>query len=136
MNEMNENGFSFTYSAREQEEIKKIRSRYTKPEAREETKLERLKRLDRKVSEKAEIASLVSGILGALLLGFGMSLIMTDLGSFFAMSGTLSVAIGILVGVIGSLPMAFAYPIYRAVLKRERQKVADEILRLSDELMK
>ena len=42
----------------------------------------------------------------------------------------------IVIGIIGMIPVGFAYPTYQRVLKKERQRIAPEILRLSDELMK
>lgn len=126
-----QNKFAYTYRAREQDEIKKIRAKYTNSE---EDKMERVRRLDRQVTEKAELISLVLGISGALLLGLCMSIIMTELHEFF---GTpLSIIIGILSGVIGTVLTVLAYPIYIRTLKKEREKAAPEIIRLTDELIK
>lgn len=127
------NRFYYTYSAKEQEEIKRIREKYTH---REEDKMARLRRLDQSVMQKAQAASLILGILGALLLGFGMSLAMTDLGAAMGMGRVAAMVIGIIVGLVGCAPVAMAYPIYRLVLEKERAKVTPEILRLTDELMK
>ena len=98
--------------------------------------MQRLRRLDRRVSQKAEIVALSLGIIGALILGFGMSLFMSTLGDALGMSQGISMLIGIVAGVIGGVVAALAYPVYQAVLKRERERVAPEILRLTDELMK
>ena len=70
--------FCYTYSAKEQEEIKNIRKKYATPEASED-KMERLRRLDKSVTDKATTKSLIVGIIGALIMGTGMSLVMTDL---------------------------------------------------------
>ena len=43
--------------------------------------------------------------------------------------------IGILIGLVGMVLVAFAYPLYNRVLRKEREKIAPEILRLSDELL-
>lgn len=126
-----QNGFSYNYSAREQEEIKKIRQRYTKNE--EEDKMERVRRLDRGVTQKAQCVSLIFGILGALILGVGMCLIMTDIG---ASLGVFAIVLGVLIGIVGIVLVSFAYPIYNYITKVEREKVAPEILRLTEELMK
>lgn len=124
--------FRFTYSAREQEELRKIREKY---QPREEDKLERLRRLDDGVTGKATALSLVIGILGALVLGTGMSLVMTDLGEWLGLSEMTETVLGVIVGVVGLVMAGLAYPLYSCVLKRERKKIAPEILRLTEELM-
>lgn len=126
--------FRFTYSAKEQEEIKKIREKYAAP--LEEDKMTRLRSLDEGVTRKATAASLVFGIIGALILGSGMSLVMTDFGGRFGLSVEIAMLIGIVVGVIGIVFVSLAYPIYNRILKKEREKIAPEILRLTEELMK
>ena len=80
--------------------------------------------------------SLVLGIIGALVMGTGMSLIMTDLSEIFGMTVMEGMLIGVVVGLIGMTLVALAYPIYKKVLKSEREKIAAEILRLSEELLK
>lgn len=125
--------FNYTYSAKEQEEIKNIRKKYITP-VEEEDKMTQLRKLDARVNSKATSASLVIGIIGALVLGCGMSLIMTDIGTLL---GTiLSLIIGVVMGVIGIIFVCLAYPVYNRTLKKERAKAAPEILRLTDELMK
>lgn len=126
-------GFTYTYSAKEQQEIQKIRAKYM---TQEEDKMQRLRRLDRRVSQKAEIVALCLGIIGALILGFGMSLFMSTLGDALGMSQGGAMLIGIIAGVIGGVIAALAYPAYQVILKRERERVAPEILRLTDELIK
>ena len=69
----------------------------------------------------------------ALILGTGMSLCMTDLG---AALGHLAMVSGILLGILGLIMVALAYPLYNCVLRKERRRIAPEILRLSDELLK
>ena len=117
--------FRFTYSAKEQEEIKKIRDKYI---PKEENKMEQLRRLDRGVTRKGTIYSIIIGILGSLLLGLGMSCIMVWQGIWFIP--------GIIIGVIGIAIIATAYPAYNLVTKREREKIAPEIIRLTEELIK
>ncbi|MBO4979863.1 MAG: hypothetical protein J6D16_05590 [Clostridia bacterium] len=129
------NGFSYTYSAKEQSEIKRIREKYTAP-TEEEDKMARLRRLDASVTEAAQIVSLIFGVIGALILGLGMSLCMTDLGGFFGLSETAALIVGIVIGIVGGILAALAYPTYNAIVKKRRQKLAPEILRLTDELMK
>ena len=134
--EQNNQAFSYSYSAKEQEEIRRIRDKYIEKKDTEEDKMERLRRLDRRVLQKAQAIALVFGVIGTLLLGFGMSLIMTDLASGWGLSQGALIAIGVVSGVIGMALAALAYPAYLQVMKKEREKVAPEIIRLSDELMK
>ena len=129
----NNEGFNYTYSAKEQEEIKAIRKKYAASEETED-KMTQLRRLDASVYSKASTAALAVGIVGALIRGIGMSLVMTDIG---AVLGTvLAMIIGISIGVVGIVLVCLAYPIYNRTLKKEREKIAPEILRLTDELMK
>ena len=129
----NNEGFNYTYSAKEQEEIKAIRKKYAASEEAED-KMTQLRRLDASVYSKASAAALAVGIVGALIMGIGMSLVMTDIG---AVLGTvLAMIIGISIGVVGIVLVCLAYPIYNRTLKKEREKIAPEILRLTDELMK
>lgn len=121
----NHSTFQYTYSAREQEELKKIRSKYL---PKEENKMELLRRLDAKVTQKANMHAIVVGIVGALILGTGMSCCMAWGGAVFVP--------GIIVGVIGLAAIALAYPIYNLTLKKERERIAPEILRLTEDLMK
>jgi hypothetical protein len=136
MNEnKNENGFSYSYSAREQEEIKRIRKKYAEDSARtDESSIERLRRLDASVTKKGTTVSLIVGILGSILMGSGMSLVMTDLGAL--LPDLLALFIGIAVGVVGIVGVALAYPIYKAITKKERERIAPEVLRITEELLK
>jgi hypothetical protein len=74
------------------------------------------------------------GIVGVLIMGIGLSLVMTDIGEMIGLSNALIP--GIVIGVVGMIPVGFAYPSYNRILKKERQRIAPEILRLSEELMK
>ena len=126
----NKEGFSFTYSAQQQKEIEAIRNKYLPKEA---DKMEQLRRLHAIPTQKAQAASLAVGVIGALIMGTGMSLTMTEIG---AALGSLAMVLGILVGIVGMVLVALAYPLYNRVLKKQREKIAPEILRLSDELLK
>ena len=128
-----ESGFKYTYSAKEQDEIKQIRQKY---QSQEEDSMTRLRKLDASATSKASIISLVLGSIGTLILGIGMSLIMTDFAVRLGMTGVINMFVGILAGVFGIVLVALAYPMYNKVLNRERKKIAPEILRLTDELMK
>jgi predicted lipid-binding transport protein (Tim44 family) len=127
---MENNSFEYTYSAQRQQEVEEIRKAYL---PKEKDKMEQLRKLHAIPTQKAQAVSLAAGIMGALILGTGMSLCMTELG---AALGTLSVVLGILVGLIGMVLIALAYPAYSSTLKKEREKIAPDILQLTDELMK
>lgn len=119
-----------TYSAQQQEEINQIRQRYA---SKKPDKIERLRALDASVEKKASAVAIAVGIIGALVLGIGMSLAMSDFGMFL---GHLAYPIGIIIGIIGMAVLSCAYPLYNRTLKKEREKIAPEILKLTDELMK
>ena len=126
----NNSSFHYTYSAAQQQEIEAIRKKYLPPE---EDKMELLRKLHGSATQKAKAASISIGIVGSLILGTGMSLTMTDLGAGL---GTAAMAVGILVGLAGMVLVALAYPVYNRVLKKERARIAPEILRLTEELLK
>lgn len=117
--------FQYTYSAKDQAEIKKIREKYL---PREENKMDQLRRLDQAVTRKGTAVSLLVGILGALVLGVGMCCCMVWADRWFIP--------GIVIGLVGILAVSLAYPLYGSITRREREKAAPEILRLSEELMK
>ncbi|MBD5115334.1 MAG: hypothetical protein HDT46_09095 [Ruminococcaceae bacterium] len=119
--------FNYTYSASQQEEIKKIREKYSAPKE-QENKMERLRQLDRSVTRPGTIAALIVGIASSLIMGTGMSMCMVWGDELFIP--------GIVVGVAGMIGVAIAYPLYSAVTKKRKEKLAPEIIRLSDELMK
>ena len=133
MENMEKETFRYTYSAKEQEEIQNIRRKYTVPQ---EDKMERLRKLDAGVTGKATTMALIPGIVGTLLLGFGMSLAMSDLGVMLGLGQSMALIVGIVIGVIGIVPVCLAYPLYNHILKKERAKIAPEILRITEELMK
>ena len=133
-NNQEKSGFTYTYSAREQAELKKIREKYTPPTVTED-KMARLRRLDASVTQTALIVALVFGIIGTLVLGLGMSLCMTELGEILGPHKDMAMVVGITVGVVGGVLASLAYPIYNAIVKARRKKLAPEIIRLADELM-
>lgn len=120
-----EDKFTYTYSAREQEEVKRIRAKYMPSE---EDKMAQIRRLDRSVYKKGTAVSIAVGTIGALIMGTGMSLCMV-------WADTMMLP-GIVVGITGMIPVVLAYPLYRCITKRERERIAPEILRLTDEIMK
>ena len=128
--------YTYTYSAKEQEEIKAIRKKYERPKE-SESSIEKLRRLDESVTRKATAVSLIFGVIGALIMGFGMSLILVEkLGEFLGMGSVASMLTGIPIGIVGIVLVALAYPTYDRIVKKERERIAPEILRLTDELMK
>ena len=115
--------FVYTYSAPQQNEVQKIREKYLPKEV---TKLDQLRALDEGVTRRGTAVSLVHGILYSLILGLGMSCCMVWAGSLFVP--------GVVIGCIGLAGLAATYPIYNHIVKRDREKIAPEILRLTEEL--
>ena len=127
---MENQSFEYTYSAQQQQEVEEIRKAYL---PKEEDKMAELRKLHAIPTQKAQAASLAVGVIGALILGTGMSLCMTELSGFL---GGTAMFIGIPVGIAGMVLAALAYPIHNRVLKKEREKIAPEILKLTEELLK
>ena len=121
--EQSSNSVSITYSAEDQKELDAIRAKYASHTEGQTTKLEQIRKLDARVESRALITGLSTGIVSTLVMGGGMSLTLA-LGH---------PVIGILVGVIGLAGMVAAWPVYQRVLKKEREKAAPDILRLSEE---
>lgn len=124
-NQNEKEGFRYTYSAKEQMEIKNIRQRYI---PKEMDKMEQLRKLDQSATQKGMAASLAVGIIGALLLGMGMCCTMVWAGMWFIP--------GVVIGIFGIAIVSLAYPLYNQITKKEREKIAPEIIRLTDELLK
>ena len=135
-NNQEKSGFTYTYSAKEQAEIRKIRDKYTVSTENSEDKMSRIRKLDASVTNTAQAFALVFGIIGTLILGCGMSFCMTDIGEALGLSQNVNMFIGISMGVIGGVLVSLAYPIYNVIVKARRKKIAPEIIRLTDELMK
>ena len=95
-----------------------------------------LRKLHHSATQKAQAWAIAIGVIGALILGSGMSLTMTDLGAMLGFGREIAMLIGIAVGVVGLILVALAYPAYNRILKKTRQRIAPEILRLTDELLK
>lgn len=129
----NKETFKMTYSAQQQEEIDQIRKKYV---PQQQDKMEQLRALDAGVGKKATTVSLILGILGALIMGIGMCFTMTDIGRVLGAYEDRAMILGIAVGIVGIVMVCMAYPVYHRILVKERKKVAPEILRLTDELMK
>ena len=117
--------FEYTYSATRQEEIERIKSKYL---PKEETKLEKLKKLDASVTRPGTIWSIGVGVVGCLVFGGGLSstlLYGDDIKMF---------VLGVVLGVIGMLLMGAALPIYKKITEKEKARIAPQILALAEEL--
>ena len=123
----NNTTFNYTYSAKEQEEIKRIREKYASP-TKEETSMEQLRRMDESATRGAAVVSLLVGIAGALILGIGMCCTMVWGDKLFIP--------GIIIGLAGIAGVSAAYPLYVRMVKKKRTELAPEIMRLTDELMR
>ncbi len=110
--------------------VQKIRTQYT---GKENSRLEDLKALDKKVKRPANIFSYVFGSVSAIVMGSGMSLVMTEIGEKVGISNPMP--IGIAVGVIGMLMAIINYPIYKKILNGRKNKYADQIIKLSNEII-
>lgn len=121
--EKSERTFEYTYSSKQREEISSILKKYTPQEC---DKMEQLRQLDRSTTRKGSIIAVLMGILSSLVLGFGMCCSMLWTGWL---------TIGIVIGVIGLAGLASVYPIYNRVTKKERERVAAQVIALANELM-
>ena len=110
--------------------VQKIRTQYTE---KENTELDALRELDRKVKRPANVFSYVFGSIGAIIMGAGMSLVMTDIGVTVGIENPMMP--GIVVGIIGLVLAIVNYPVYKNFLASRRKKYADEITALSDKIM-
>ena len=122
---MENKSFTYNYSAARNKEVESIRRKYM---PHEESKLEKLKRLDYRVQIAGMIESLCFGIIGALVFGIGMCFFL----DVFAGAAWLTA----ILMICGTLLMIPAYPIYRRIARKTRAELTPEILRLSEEIMK
>ena len=122
---MENKSFTYNYSAARNNEVESIRRKYM---PREESKLEKLKRLDYRVQMAGMIEGLCFGIIGALVFGVGMCFFL----DVFAGAAWLMA----ILMICGTLLMIPAYPIYRSIARKTRVELTPEILRLSEEIMK
>ena len=115
--------FNYTYSAKQQDEIQNIRKKYL---PKERDKMEQLRRLDKGVTKKGTVVAIVVGVIGCLLLGIGMCCTMIWMEQWFIP--------GVIIGIIGIVAVAMAYPLYIGITRKEREKIAPQILKLTEEL--
>ena len=119
---MNQNDHNFL--------IQKIRTQYTE---KEHTDLDELKALDTKVKRPANLFAYTFGSIGAIVMGSGMSLVMTDIAETVGIQNPM--LYGIIVGILGMAMTIVNYPIYKSILSARRKKYADQIIVLSDKIM-
>lgn len=110
--------------------VQKIRTQYTESD---HTDLNALKSLDAKVKRPANVFAYTFGSLSAIIMGAGMSLVMTDIGAILGLAEAMIP--GILVGILGMVMALLTYPIYKSVLKSRKRKYAPDILRLSEKVL-
>lgn len=115
---------SYTYSAKQQDEVKKIYERYA-AKGKDENKMDKLIRLDKKANMWGNIASIVLGTLGALTFGIGMCFGLVWNGSIM----------GIIFGIVGTVIAGGAFFIGKLINTHIKKKVTPEILALCKELM-
>ena len=111
--------------------IQKIRTQYTE---KEHTEVDALKALDSKVKRPANVFAYVFGSIGAVIMGCGMSLVMTDIAEIIGLSNPM--IYGIIIGIFGMAMAIVNYPIYKTILGSRRKKYAGQIIKLSDRIMK
>ena len=111
--------------------VQKIRTQYIE---KGHTQLDELKTLDCKVKKPANVFAYVFGAVGAVIMGTGMSLVMTDIGVMLGMENPMIP--GIVVGVIGLALVIINYPVYKKILAGRRKKYAGKIIELSDSILK
>ena len=122
---MKNSKFEYTYSAKRQAEIEAIKKKYEK---KKDDKFEQLRNLDKRAERAGTMWGIMSGLIGTLLLGIGMSCCLVW--------GEKLYVTGISAGLLGIVLICVAYPIYKNITKREREKIAPQILSLSEELLK
>ena len=122
--------FQYNYSAAQSKEAQMIRSQYTE---KDDTRLDELRKLDAQVKRPANVFGYTFGSISAIIMGSGMSLVMTDIGAKIGMTETM--VPGIVIGVIGMVMALANYPIYKRILSSRKAKYADKIIALTDELL-
>ena len=110
--------------------VQKIRTQYTEVE---HTQLDELKALDAKVKRPANVFAYIFGSISAIIMGCGMSLVMTDIGEILGLANAM--VPGIAIGVVGLAMALLTYPIHKRIISRRKKKYGPEILALSDKIM-
>ena len=115
--------------------VQKIRTQYTE---KENTQLDALKALDKKVKKPANIFAYTFGVIGSLVLGSGMSLAMNVIepGTYFGITISENMMLpGIIIGILGIVMVSINYSIYKRILNSRRNKYAGKIVALSEEIL-
>ena len=110
--------------------VQKIRTQYTE---KQHTELEQLQALDAKVKRPANVFAYTFGSVSAIVMGAGMSLVMTDIGATIGLASAM--VPGIVIGVVGLGMALLNYPIYKGILNSRKNKYAPQILKLSEKIM-
>lgn len=110
--------------------VQKIRTQYTE---KQHTELDELKELDAKVKKPANVFAYTYGSVSAIVMGAGMSLVMTDIGATIGLAGAM--VPGIAIGVVGLSMALSTYPIYKHMLDSRKKKYAPKILDLSEKIV-
>ena len=108
----------------------RIRTQYMEKEPSE---IDTLRELDAKVKRPANIFAYVFGSISAIIMGAGMSLVMTDIGTTLGIAS--SMIPGIAIGALGLGMALLTYPMYKGILGSRKNKYAEEILKLSDNIL-
>lgn len=124
-----ENKFTYNYSAKENAEIESIRKMYTPSTV---SPIDELKALDKKVKRPANVFAYTFGSISAIIMGAGMSLVMTDIAETVGLQNPM--LYGIIIGIVGMLMAIINYPIYKGILGSRRKKYADKVIALSDSI--
>ena len=95
--------------------------------------IDTLRKLDEKVKRPANVFAYIFGSISAIVMGAGMSLVMTDIGSTIGMESTM--VPGSIIGIVGMLMVLVNYPMYKGILGSRKKKYGAEILKLSDKIM-
>jgi hypothetical protein len=110
--------------------VEKIRTKYVE---KQEGSLDELRKLDKKVKRPAEVFAYIFGSIGAIVMGAGMSLVMTDIAATLGL-GDMMIP-GIVIGVIGMVLAIINYPIYKGILSSRKKKYAERVLELSNKVL-
>ena len=110
--------------------VQNIRAQYTE---RQISELDALKALDGKVKRPANIFAYIFGGISAIIMGCGMSLVMTDIGEIVGLGEAMIP--GIAIGLVGMAMALLTYPIYKSILGARKKKYAKQILELSEKMI-
>jgi len=110
--------------------VQKIKTQYIE---KQHSALDELKALDKKVKRPANVFAYIFGSISAIIMGAGMSLVMTDISETVGIQNPM--LYGIIIGVVGMILAIVNYPIYKGILGSRRKKYAEKIIALSEKIM-